>query len=140
MSTANQTISHSHLRLVDASYLNELRQTPVVTSRHPHKAARFALRRAMVIAVAVVLAMIGYVSVSNSAAQANALSTKVGATVQANEFKYVTVAPGDSLWSIAQKYAPSQDPRDFISDLVALNNLGDSLVQTGQRLALPNTN
>jgi len=159
VSTANQTFASSHLRLVDSNYLSELRQAsaaahqPVVTrkpasthnpasTRKPassQKAGNFAVRRALVLGVAILIAMIGYLSVSNSSAQANSLAVG-GNVVHSNEFKYITVAPGESLWTIAQKYAPKQDTRDFITALVGLNNLSDSLVQTGQRLALPNSN
>jgi len=147
VSTANQTFASSHLRLVDANYLSELRQAPAsagnkAVARPIPRAARagnFALRRALVLGVAILIAMVGYLSVSNSSAQATSL-VSVGNVAHANEFKYITVAPGESLWSIAQKYAPNQDPRDFITALVGLNNLSDSLVQTGQRLALPSSN
>ncbi len=147
MSTANQTFASNHLRLVDANYLSEQRQAQAnagnrASSRPTPRAAtagNFALRRALVLGVAILIAMVGYLSVSNSSAQATSMAAG-GNVAHANEFKYITVAPGESLWSIAQKYAPNQDPRDFITALVALNNLGDSLVQTGQRLALPSSN
>jgi hypothetical protein len=147
VSTANQTFASSHLRLVDANYLSELRQAPAsagsraVAQQAPRAATagNFALRRALVLGVAILIAMVGYLSVSNSSAQATSMAAS-GNLAHANEFKYITVAPGESLWSIAQKYAPNQDPRDFITALVGLNNLGDSLVQTGQRLALPSSN
>ncbi len=142
MSTANQTLASSHLRLVDANYLTELRQSPNVSNQTvaSQRTGNFAMRRALVLGVAILIAMIGYLSVSNSSAQANALAIGGSNVVHSNEFQYITVAPGESLWSIAQKYAPEQDPRDFITALVGLNNLSDSLVQTGQRLALPNSN
>lgn len=52
-------------------------------------------------------------------------------------FEYVTIMQGDSLWSVAEEYAPNRDPRDFIAEIVALNNLSDSVVDAGMRLALP---
>ena len=67
-------------------------------------------------------------------AQAVDSSSVATATV---DFEYVTVMPGDSLWGIAEQYAPEVDPRDFIADIVALNNLSDSVVDAGMRLALP---
>lgn len=49
----------------------------------------------------------------------------------------MTVQPGDTLWSVAQRIAPQQDPRLVVADLEALNQLpGDQLI-AGQRLLLP---
>ncbi|ANJ28918.1 hypothetical protein ATC03_12605 [Agromyces aureus] len=50
---------------------------------------------------------------------------------------YLTVADGESLWSIAESLAPQADPRDVIDEIMRLNGLDDSVVQPGQRLALP---
>lgn len=55
----------------------------------------------------------------------------------AASFEYVTIMRGDSLWSIAEQYAPNRDPRDFIAEIVALNNMSDSVVDAGMRIALP---
>ncbi len=56
---------------------------------------------------------------------------------QAVTFEYVTIMQGDNLWSIAEQYAPNRDPRDFIAEIIALNNMSDSVVDAGMRLALP---
>lgn len=52
-------------------------------------------------------------------------------------FEYVTVAPGDSLWSIAETIAPDADPREVISDIRSLNQLESADVSAGERLAIP---
>ncbi len=52
-------------------------------------------------------------------------------------FTYITVMSGDSLWAIAERYAAGRDPRDFIQDVVALNNLSDTVVTSGMKLAIP---
>ncbi|WP_442786483.1 LysM peptidoglycan-binding domain-containing protein [Leifsonia sp. AG29] len=52
-------------------------------------------------------------------------------------FHYVTVQSGDSLWSVAERVAPSADPRDVIADLVSLNGLQSAVVTPGQQLAIP---
>jgi Tfp pilus assembly protein FimV len=52
-------------------------------------------------------------------------------------FATVTVAAGDSLWSIAERVAPTADPRDVVDALVRLNGLEGGAVSAGQRLALP---
>jgi hypothetical protein len=57
---------------------------------------------------------------------------------KATTFEYVTIMGGDSLWSIAEQFAPDRDPRDFIAEIVALNNMSDSVVDAGMRIALPN--
>lgn len=48
----------------------------------------------------------------------------------------IVVLPGDSLWQLAEDYAPNTDPRDFIADVESLNALGGGL-QAGQVLDLP---
>jgi hypothetical protein len=52
-------------------------------------------------------------------------------------FQYVTVESGQSLWSIAERVAPSADPRDVIADIVSLNQLDSAVVSPGQRIAIP---
>jgi LysM domain len=47
------------------------------------------------------------------------------------------VRPGDTLWSIAQRYAPARDPFETIDEIRRLNGITDYTVQPGQRLALP---
>ena len=49
----------------------------------------------------------------------------------------MTVQSGQSLWSIAEKVAPSADPRDVIADIVSLNQLQSAVVTPGQRIAIP---
>lgn len=52
-------------------------------------------------------------------------------------FQVVSVAPGDTLWSIAAEVAPGSDPRDVIDDIMALNNLGSATIQAGDEIAIP---
>ncbi len=52
-------------------------------------------------------------------------------------FEYVTVQSGQSLWGIAEKVAPSADPRDVIADIISLNQLQSAVVTPGQRIAIP---
>ncbi|WP_243076744.1 LysM peptidoglycan-binding domain-containing protein [Microbacterium sp. SS28] len=52
-------------------------------------------------------------------------------------FQTVTVAPGDSLWSIAQEVAPGADPRDVVDALIRLNALEGVTVSAGERLSIP---
>ena len=51
--------------------------------------------------------------------------------------RVVTVAPGTTLWDLAERFAPgSVDPRAYVQAVVALNELHGPL-QPGVRLELP---
>ncbi|HEY0261311.1 MAG TPA: LysM peptidoglycan-binding domain-containing protein [Lacisediminihabitans sp.] len=52
-------------------------------------------------------------------------------------FEHVTVQSGQTLWQLAGEIAPSADPRDVITAIVQLNNLGSGDVQAGEQLAIP---
>lgn len=104
--------------------------TPYVS--RPVAIARAVLGWTLILVIAgALLSGFGKQVQSAQAVDSSSVST---ATV---DFEYVTVMPGDSLWGIAEQYAPEVDPRDFIADIVALNNLSDSVVDAGMRLALP---
>jgi LysM repeat protein len=60
-----------------------------------------------------------------------------GEAGQATETVSVNVAPGETLWSLANEFAPDRDPRDVVAEIVELNGLGSSVVQAGQAVALP---
>ena len=58
-------------------------------------------------------------------------------TAQQVPVQYVTVAPGDTLWSIAGEVAPDADPRDTLAEIIELNALDASSIRAGQRIAVP---
>ena len=49
----------------------------------------------------------------------------------------VTVAPGDTLWSIATEAAPDRDPRDVIDEIRQLNDMGSGALPVGVVLRVP---
>lgn len=51
----------------------------------------------------------------------------------------VSVAAGETLWSLASEYAPERDPRAVVEEIVELNALSSSTVQAGQSLHVPVT-
>lgn len=59
------------------------------------------------------------------------------ASQQGVSFDYISVPPGESLWSLAEELAPQDDPRVVVAAFIKLNQLGTSQVQAGQRLAIP---
>ena len=63
--------------------------------------------------------------------------SRAGTQAEAVPVRWVTVAPGDTLWAIAQEASPHTDPRDVVVRIRELNGLSDSGVLAGQRLAVP---
>jgi hypothetical protein len=49
----------------------------------------------------------------------------------------VVVEPGETLWSVAVRIAPHQDPRLVVADIESLNHLADADVEPGQQLLVP---
>ena len=81
---------------------------------------------APLVVLALVMAVNGGVASASNAAASGAAA-----------FEYVTISAGESLWDVAETFAPSADPRDVIADIVTLNQLSSDDVEPGQRLALP---
>ena len=48
----------------------------------------------------------------------------------------VVVAPGETLWSIAERVAPDRDPRPVVAGIQRLNDLSTPDVHAGQTLLL----
>ena len=92
----------------------------------------YARRRAVAAVLFVVVALaVAFNMLQPQSAGASAHSGKAN-------FTYIYVAPGDTLWSIATKYAPQADPQQEIQDIKTLNSLTSSQLEPGQQLALPN--
>jgi LysM repeat protein len=51
---------------------------------------------------------------------------------------YITVSSGETLWGLAADYSKDVSQREWIAEMVELNNLTSNDIQPGQRLALPN--
>lgn len=54
-----------------------------------------------------------------------------------SSFSTVTVSYGDTLWSIAERVAPGEDPRDVVDAFARLNALPGGTLSIGQELAVP---
>jgi len=54
-----------------------------------------------------------------------------------NDFEYVTVLSGDTLWGIARLVDPQADPRDVVAEIMTLNQLKNAALSPGQQLAIP---
>lgn len=90
---------------------------------------RTYVRRRRVVAAAALLAVL---AIGSPVARAVGGSDgSDGATVT-----YV-VRPGDTLWSVAQRHAPGEDPREVVHEIAALNELGHGPLLPGRSLVLP---
>jgi hypothetical protein len=85
--------------------------------------------RILVRALAIVLVVALFLLV------APGLARGVGPDRPAQRVTYV-VEPGDTLWSIARRVAPGQDPRPVVDRLIETNDLRSGL-QAGQELSIP---
>lgn len=94
-----------------------------------------ALMRTLVVAGTVTLLAISALVLAlgfSSGVQAQA-----GDSVTASEVNYVVVGQDETLWDIAATTSGSQDTRDVMTQIVELNALSTSVIQPGQRLAVP---
>jgi hypothetical protein len=57
--------------------------------------------------------------------------------VPAAQVETTTVMPGETLWGVAKRIAPGQDPRPVIEQIRSLNGLPDAGLRAGQQLLLP---
>ena len=48
-----------------------------------------------------------------------------------------TIQPGETLWDLATRLAPGQDPRELVAQLRRLNGMPSAELQAGQQLLLP---
>jgi len=108
---------------------------PAVRPVRPTTRLRITARGRRVLVALAALPLAGGIAF---AALSGGSATASGDTVVATDFTTVTVMPGDTLWSIAETFAPTSDPRTVIHDIQKLNALsGTGALQVGQELAIP---
>ena len=92
---------------------------------------RITRRGRLVLVGLVALLLLAVISVGRAGSQA-ATYVENGPTLQ-----QTTVQPGETLWSVAQRIAPDNDPRDVVAQLRRINSLPTSGLHAGQQLLLP---
>lgn len=65
------------------------------------------------------------------------MNGSVATNEQPAPLDYITIGYGESLWDLAEVFAQGQDPRDWIAEVVAVNALESTILEPGQRIALP---
>ena len=93
---------------------------------------RLTRRGRVLVLAALVAVLFAAFSLGRSASQAASPSAEPAVQQQR-----VTVQQGDSLWSLARRIAPDNDPRDVVARIRDLNELETSHLQPGQQLVLP---
>ena len=129
MSATASIAPEAHTFGVSDRFLSDSAAAQVRTRLRLTRRGRVVLGALATVLVAGALALLA----TFVAPQANA-SDEAGA---GQEFSYVVVTPGSSLWEIATQLDPSADPRDLVSEIVQLNQLTESGIDAGQPLAVP---
>lgn len=70
----------------------------------------------------------------------NAVKTNAAVNSGTKYYKSVIIEPGDTLWSIAERYMDDSeyyDTRDYIKELRTINNLATDNIKCGNHLIVP---
>jgi LysM domain len=108
---------------------DRLRRDGVRDGRPPRGGVRLT-RRGRLVLLALLLALTGVAGVLVAASTGEAAAP-------AGPAPTVVVQPGDTLWSIAARYAPGPDPFGTIEQIRQLNGLDGYTVHAGETLVLP---
>jgi LysM domain len=106
-----------------------IRRRPVVISPPTKPAGGLRLTRRGRIIGLLLIAAIGYGAFGLGRASASA-------TGDASSPQTVVVHQGDSLWSIAVRAMPGEDPRDAVASIKSLNRLTSAQVDVGEQLRI----
>jgi LysM repeat protein len=90
-------------------------------------------RLAVTLALLVMASAVGLLSVQAAAV----VGVAGGITSTIPVTSTVTVAPGDTLWAIAERVDPHSDPRAVVEALRELNGLATAQLRAGQELVVP---
>ena len=92
---------------------------------------RLTRRGRLVLLILAVGLLLAAISVGRAGSQA-ATATETGPSLQ-----QTTVQQGETLWAVAQRIAPDNDPREVVAQIRRINHLESSSLRVGQQLLLP---
>ena len=95
------------------------------------KRTHLTRRGRLVLVTGLALLLFAAFSVGRSGAEG---ATSVAPSPQLEQ---TVVQPGETLWGVATRIAPGQDPRPVVDQIRRLNDLETSGLQVGQQLLLP---
>lgn len=102
------------------------------TSHTPAAPLRLTRRGRVLLLAVLVAVLFGAFSVGRAATEAAPVAGEGAPAAQ-----LTVVQPGESLWGLARRIAPDNDPRAVIAQIRRLNDLTTSQLQPGQQLLLP---
>ena len=97
---------------------------------------RIVLNRRGKLARTLVVLSLAIVAASVAGGQAGADTSK-STMAAADSFITVTVAPGDTVWSLASRVAPQGQAGALVSAIIEINSLGSGDVVAGQKIRIP---
>lgn len=109
--------------------MSAIATTPATTTPQVHLTRRGR--------VALLLALVAVLFAAFSLGRADSQAVPTAGSEQVQALQQVTVAPGESLWAVAQRLAPHADPRDVMEQIAQLNDLDSTQLEVGQQLLLP---
>jgi Tfp pilus assembly protein FimV len=92
---------------------------------------RTRVRRRRLLAVVVTVVVAGLLSGPVASAMG------IGVEAGGNGSRTYVVRPGDTLWSIATRFAPSRDPRPVVDAIRSANGVDPAALVPGQQLSIP---
>lgn len=98
---------------------------------------RLTRRGRIVTAVSAALLISTLMAVAASAAQAAGSGHGRAGRQAASAVARMTVRPGDSLWSVAERAAPDADARIVVQEIIQLNSLSGTVIYPGEQLRVP---
>ncbi|MEI6870538.1 MAG: LysM peptidoglycan-binding domain-containing protein [Actinomycetota bacterium] len=75
--------------------------------------------------------------VLGSLVSAKAGAGTTAAPTSASSFITVTVAPGETVWSLANRLSGGSDVRSLVSEIISANSLASVDLSAGQKLRIP---
>ena len=97
---------------------------------------RIVLNRRGRLARTLVVLSLAIVAASLAGGQAGADTSK-GQVVSADSFITVTVAPGDTVWSLANRVADGGDAGALVAEIIEINGLGNGDLVAGEKIRIP---
>jgi len=105
-------------------------------SQHRSKSVRLTRRGRLVVLLTLLTLLLVAFSLGRFA-DSEAATHRPGDAAPTVPYGQTTVHQGESLWAVARRVAPDQDPRSVVLQLRELNQLDSASVRAGQQLLLP---